>query len=177
MLFEKVIDKDVSDWFMFQRNRSVLWQTVENGMSNASARFTISGNTTRYLGLVPAAGKRCFLYGRTLTVSAGTFNVDVVSLSSYTLGAQEATIAALRQGGTPITSKVYTNVTNPVGESVIEYGFIEVGEGIGNTSARSVVDNQDLVKVFSNPSFLKVENTSNDDSICTINVLLWEEDV
>lgn len=177
MIFNAPLQELVDQYGKFQRDHDVVWQTVNNGMSLASARFTVAGNTTRYLGLVPASGKRCFLYGRNLVISASIFNVDVVTLATYTLGTDQATISPLRQGATPITSLVYTNVTNPTGESIKEYGYIEVGDTPSSGRAAGVVDVANIVKVFNSPAFLKLQNTTGTSATCTINLLLWEETI
>lgn len=177
MLFGNASDQEELDFIRFERDYSALYQTIYNGMTNASARFTVAGNTTRYIGLVPALNKKCFLFSRNLVVSASVFNVDVVTLTSYTLGATEATMTPLRQGATPITSKVYTNVTNPVGEVIREFGYIEVGDTPSSGRAAGVVDTQGIVKVFTSPVFLKLQNTTGDSATIVLNALLWEEDV
>lgn len=174
--------KTVREWISFQRQFDTFWQTASNGAEQITLRTTgIAEGATYYYGFTVPPGRMFVLYRRELTLSEGSYNVDVVSASGGYTGGTPALRSTLRAGADQTVETEVRGGVTPVGTiTEITNGFIDNGLSSGGGGGSGVeaggTDSDGVIKIFpEGSSLLRVDQVVGSGPWTTnIRIIGWE---
>lgn len=159
------------------------WRRLDNGNGDSlsqrgllfllSERHTVAAGDDYYISFAPPAGKQLRVISRTVDVSAGNWDIQVIEGATYS-GGSPANINCLNRAGGAHSSTILTGATFSSGGTTI----IEGAAFGGNTGqGRGVTNNSGSGYIFDpeGEALFKIRNTDpNDPHDAIINIVFAE---
>jgi len=116
------------------------------------------------------------VFNRILILTAGEYNVDVISADSHS-GGVTTNIAyeTLRDASTTAVQSVLKRGVTTVNPVVTEYGYTDSGTQTGNARPPSAIGQTNVIKEFTGDTYLRITSLSPVDATINLVLTCWEE--
>lgn len=153
-------------------------------LSNSSTAVVMSARVdvttdTFYFGLRVPSGRQFILHDRALTLTEGSFDIDVVDADGFTGGTEGAKITLDDSVEGTVETSLFYGVTPQNEGTVLEFGSADTGTGgPGQVRAIGASGTDSVEKWYSKDVLLRVNReTGGSDYKATLRIIGWERDL
>lgn len=177
-----IITSDGQAWNRADRGRfeekfDIKAQTIDNGAAEFSARFTVAGTTTYNIGFHVPEGRVLVLFYRDLFLPEGAYQVDSVNATWDTGTGSDLIVGTLDDRcDCPVQSTMRHGVTITGSETLRKSVGFDAGSQPGAGRPPAALDADDVIRVVTEDTVLKIIKTDGGDALCSVVYAAWEFD-
>lgn len=170
---------NITDWERVKAENSALYQMIYNGATRISkVERGVDFTTPYYIGLNVPAGRELFIFYRSLTLSEGDYDIDVINPSGGFTGGTVAYKSTLRADATEIVeSDLYMGVTVSGTEEILDQDFVDTGSTGFFGQAGGAPSIEGVFVSVVGQSCLRITKQGGGTGTVGIRLIAWENDV